>query len=459
MIYAGSISFLYGIKGIPILYNLYIRHQEITAPFKFVSEATITKFSVPVLERMIGSAWGPLAFSLIIAIIYFYFYIISKKASKMTFLLCGLLLAFLALVAETYFAAFCLILLIYPFAFGFIKKDWKGGKDLLFTSFLLLIIAAPIAFLQGGVLKGVFTVTLSYIPGLADIGGFLKVNETSWAVDYFEGQVIYYSQFLMEWVLLVVVLIPAFIFLFKRNFNLASFLGVFVVISFLIPIFISTDNFAYIAEKFHFFVRIGALWRFFYLVNLIGGLAAGLFLAHLYLSSKKIWLKRLALFIIIALMAQGLLFQLWYLSIAYPPFIWNTVAPHYAEPGSFEEKSYDWVRDNTTINDLFLIIGRYCNNSDNPVTNYKFILNTGRMAPTYIYNCGYPLNDSFKRIKEDCDASAVKDLQYRYLYVDQNWPEGLEEKCLANNNLELKFGGGEGNEFIRIYKNLALPES
>ena len=34
------------------------------------------------------------------------------------------------------------------------------------------------------------------------------------------------------------------------------------------------------------------------------------------------------------------------------------------------------------------------------------------------------------------------------------WPEGLEEKCLANDNLELKFKAQEGDEFIRIYEVL-----
>ena len=54
MIYAGSLSFLNLTKGIPILYNFYIRHQEIQAPFKFVSDVIDTEFSVPVLRNMIS---------------------------------------------------------------------------------------------------------------------------------------------------------------------------------------------------------------------------------------------------------------------------------------------------------------------------------------------------------------------------------------------------------------------
>ena len=455
MIYAGSFVFLNSIKGIPILYNLYIRHQEILAPFKFVNEVISSNFSVPLLINIVKFTWGSLAFPLIITVIYLYFHLIGQGKNKVVILLCGLLLATLALVAETYFSVLCFILFIYPFVFGFLKKDWQKAKDFLSISFWILLIAIPLAFVQGGFLRGVLDVVGSRVTGFIGVGGGLfNVNEVPWLLAYFEdaGSPIFRPEFFIEWTLLLTVLVPAFIFLLKRNFQFGSFLMIFVVVYFLLPIFFTTNNFAFIAEVFHFFVRLGEMWRFFYVVNLIGGLVAGLFLAHLYLSSKKIWLKRAVLSIIIVLMAQGLLFQLLHLSVGYPAFIWNAASQYYAKPGSFEKRAYDWVKENTAVNDFFLITEKDCNYSGSFTPNYRFIINTGRMAPIYVYHCSYPDNDSFKKIKNDCDPSAIKDLKYSYLYVNEKWIDGLEEKCLINNNLELKFEGGEGNKFARIYK-------
>lgn len=458
MIYAGSFVFLKGIKGIPILYNLYVRHQEIVAPFKFINESINSAFSVPVLKTMQVMVWGPWVFPLIIAVIYLYFHLISQKKSKTVFLLCGILFAVLGHFGEIYFAVLCLIFLIYPFIFGFMKKDWQKANNFLLTSFWILLIAAPLAFVQGGFLKSVLNITGSRIAGLIGIGGGLfNINEVTYLTEYFDdpGSPIFRPEFFTEWGLLLILLIPSFIFLLRRNFQLGSFLMVFAATSFSLPIFFTTNNFAFIAEMFGVFARLGEMWRFFFVVNLIGGLATGLFLAHLYLSSKKIWLKTASILIIITLMTQGLFFQLLYLSVGYPAFTLNAAAQHYAKTGSYEKKAYDWIKRNTTVGDYFLITEKSCDYTLSFTPNYRFILNTGRMAPIYSWHCSYPDNDSFKKIKKSCESSAIADLKYSYLYVNEEWIEGLEEKCLANNNLELKFETEEGNKFARIYKVLA----
>jgi len=46
----------------------------------------------------------------------------------------------------------------------------------------------------------------------------------------------------------------------------------------------------------------------------------------------------------------------------------------------------------------------------------------------------------------------METLNYKYLFVDKNWPSELEKNCLANNELELKFEEKNDNEFVRIYK-------
>lgn len=455
MIYAGGLVFLNGLKGIPVLYNLYLGHQEISAPFKFVTDSINFSFSGPVLNNVIRFTWGSLLFPLTIVVIYLYFHIIAnRQKSKMVILFCSLLFAVLALAAEVFFSVLWLVVLIYPFIFGLMKKDWVQAKNFWSVSFWILLIATPLAFIQGGFLRSVLDAVGSRLADFTGFGrGLFNVNKVVQFSEYYEseGLPIFRPEFYAELGLLLVLLIPAFIFLLKKNFPLGFFLAIFTLVSFSIAAFVPLGFFIYIADVFHYFVRMGEMWRFFFTLNLIGGLAAGLFLAHLYLTSKKIRLKRAALFVAAVLMLQGLLFQLVYLSIGYPP-AWNASAPYYARLGSFEQRAYNWIRENTTINDLFLITEKNCNYTSSFTPNYRFVINTGRMAPIYAYHCLFPENDLFKKIKENCDPSAVKDLRYSYLYVNKDWIYGLEEKCLANNNLELKFKAGEGDESVRIYK-------
>ena len=456
MIYAGSLIFLKGIAGMPILYNLYVLHQEMFAPFKFVGDAISSEFSIPALRNMLTVPWTPLAFPLIMVIIYLYFYLVDQKANKIIFPLGGLLLALLALVAETYFVVLSLILLIYPFAFGFLKKDWQKARSSLLVSFLILLVALPLAFLQGGVLTGVLAKLSSgeyYIaPGFnIDAGGLFKIHKTPWLLSY-NQQPIYDPKFLFEWGLLFILLIPGFIFLFKRHFQFGLFLAISLIAFFSVPFIITFNN----------PVSDGQLPRLFYPVNLLGGLVAGLLLGSWYLSVKKTWLKGGILFITIILMAQTLLFQLLFLSIGYPPGTWNGADKIYVKPDSFEGRVYQWVKTNTSIDDYFLIIKKDSEYAGSSVTpNHEFVLNTGRLAPIYAYTwpdyqAGNLLVSSdpnlFKEVRENCDSAVIKSLQYSYLYVNEKWMEGMEEKCLANNDLELKFEAGEGNKFVRIYK-------
>ena len=459
MLHAGTLVFLNAIKGIPTLYNLYILHLEVFTPFKFVSDAFTSGFFIPALQSMIGISWSVLAFPLIIAVIYLYFYLVDRKTNKIAFLLLGLLLALLALTAEVYFAVLSLILFIYPFAFGFIKRDWEKGRKFLFASFLILIVALPIAFLQGGVLTGVLAQLGSgeyNISCFAGNGGLFTIGKAPWLLLSYPWPTSHFRLFLVEWGLLFVLLIPTFILLFKRYFQLGLFLAFSLIVFFSIPFLITFNNPS----------RDAVLTRFFWPVNLLGGLAVGLFFGNLYLSVKKTILKKAVIFIIIILMTQSLLFQLFYLSVGYPPGVWNAAGKICARPDSSERKAYDWVKTNTTIKDYFLIVQKDSEYIPTATPNYKFILNTGRMAPIYAYdwlhykegnegNLPFPESNLFKEVKENCNPAAVKSLRYSYLYVDEKWQDGLEEKCLANNTLELKFEAGEGNKFVRIYKVLS----
>lgn len=96
-------------------------------------------------------------------------------------------------------------------------------------------------------------------------------------------------------------------------------------------------------------------------------------------------------------MTQGIIFQLIFLTIGYPPGKWNNASEFFVKKDSFGSSAYRWVKENR-------------------------------------------------------DQELVKYLNYKYFFVDNNWPTGLEEKCLKNNKLELKFKNTEEDKFIRIYE-------
>jgi len=458
MLYAGSLVFLRGIKGIPILYEKYVLGHEIFAPFRFVFEMVEALFSEPVVERVIHFPTNALSFVLIIGIIYLYLDS-SAKNDKKIIVLIGFLLALLALFAETFFVVFCVLLIIYPFVFGLIKKDWLSAKRFLVSSLLILIIALPIAFVQGGVLthylgRDGHGLILHQVYGYTDaelLGKGFEINKTPWILMTRLGKddklPIYSLKFLLQWGLLLFLVIIATIYFWKKHSKHILFLTLSFFVFFLIPFFII------------FPLALCSTERFFYPANLFGGLIVGLFLADIYFRKKKPIkrrLKNIIIFVITILVLQAAIFQLIFLTIGYPPAKWNNANEFFMGKDSFETGAYQWVKENTEISDYFLILKPNDDYGLGP--NLKFILNTGRIAPIYTYRSfkdepiDIPESYAFKQLKENCDKELIEYLNYKYLYVNENWLAGLEEKCLENNNLELKFEAEEGKRFTRIYK-------
>jgi len=460
MLCAGSLYFLKGIKGIFILYNKYILYQDIFAPFKFVLEMITPSFSRPPFVWMIIFPTNALSFVLIIGIIYLYFSS-QKENNKKIILLNSLLLATLALFSETFFAVFCFLIIIYPFVLGLIKKDWLRAKIFLTISLLMLVIAVPIAFIQGGVLthylgRDGHDLEVHQTYGYIDIElieqGF-EINKEPWVLIARLGEnnrlLIYGLEFLLQWGLLLILTLISVVYFWKKKSKYIIFLELSFFVFFLIPFFII------------FPLELGSMKRFFYPANLFGGIIIGLFLFDLYFKKRNLGhklFKKIILFIVVVLIAQWMVFQLIFLTIGYPPAKWNNADKLFVKKDSFEAESYQWVRENTKINDYFLIFKPHDYYIKEP--NLKFILNTGRIAPVYTYRTmeddpiDIPESHAFKELQKNCDKKLIKYLDYKYLYIDENWPEELKDKCLINNNLELKFETIEGDRFIRIYKIL-----
>jgi len=356
-------------------------------------------------------------------------------------------------------------LIIYPFIFGLVKKDWLYAGKFLFSSLLILIIVAPIALIQGGVLTYYLgrdgnNLKLHQAYGYTNTEllkrGF-EINKEPWILMTRLGEdnklPIFSLEFLLQWGLLLVLVITAVVYFWKKYSEHIIFLELSFFAFFLIPFFIV------------FPLELCSTERFFYAANLICGLLIGLFLADFYFKDKnngKKWLKKFIILLVIILALQGLIFQLIFLTIGYPPAEWNNTDEFFINDGSLETRAYQWVKENTKINDYFLILNPRADFELGP--NLKFIINTGRIAPVYSYGriadttkdelINVPESYIFKQLKEKCESNLLKDLNYKYLYVDENWPEGFEAKCLTNNHLELKFEVGKGANYIRIYRVL-----
>ncbi|MDP2947135.1 MAG: DUF2298 domain-containing protein [Nanoarchaeota archaeon] len=450
MLFAGSLVFLRGINGISVLYNKYFLHQQILAPFKFVFEMVDALFSGPAIKWMSNYPTNALSFVLIMGVISLYFTLVKQNNKKLIIIIVPLL-ATLALFSETFFAVLCVLLVVYPIAFGLIKKDWAGAKKFLFISLLIVIIATPIAFIQGGVLtyylgRDGYNLKLHQVYGYTDVEllkrGF-EINQEPWILMTRLGDnnrlPIYDLRFLLQWGLSLVLIIAAVIYFWKKQSEYIIFLELSFFAFFLIPFLII------------FPLELCSTERFFFSANLFGGLIIGLFLAE----QKRF--KKAIIFIVAMLMAQGIIFQLIFLTIGYPPGKWNNADEFFIKSSSFQ-----WVKKNTNIEDYFLILNPRVDFELGP--NLKFVVNTGRMAPIYSYGriadttkdklIDVPQSYIFKQLLEKCESKPLKDLKYKYLYVDENWPEGFEAKCLANNHLELKFETEEGIDFVRIYQVL-----
>ncbi|MEK7567332.1 MAG: hypothetical protein AAB513_00215 [Patescibacteria group bacterium] len=464
-VYAGTLVFFEGFKGIPVLYNKYILEQEIQAPFKFISDAIVGEYTTPVINSVITLHWGAMAFSLMMIVVYIYFRLLqTEKEDRRTliFFTGGFLFALLALVSESYFAVLSVIFFSFPFIFYFFERDTVKAKKVFVTSFFLLLIALPVAFSQGGLLSAALAQqlhlpstqnsdeTILYANNKDNVGPF-KFG-TPWLL--YDGKPLYNPQFLVEWILLLAVLGPALVFLFRSRFDLALFLTSLILLFFSIPLFIDSD----------FPILAGQLGRFFYPINLFGGLLVGLFLATLYLRMQKPLLKGVLLFFVFILMAQGLFTHSVWLAFGYPlGGAWNPNAKFFAEAGTLEANAYSWVKKNTTTHDIFLIIkDDYTECGASSAPNCLFILNTGRMAPIFTHRGTGDNTESetsspekailFSEASKSCTPNILRKLNYGYIYVDGEWRLGMEEKCVKNNNLELVFEGTEETKFIRIYK-------
>jgi len=460
-LFGSGLNFLNVFRGLPILYNKFILGENIEAPFKFVNHAIFGELINPATVWIQNHSTA-IGLPVILAVIYFYFQTIQRENRywlRLT-IITGLLFGYSALSIETFFSLIAAVLIIYPFWLLFFSDQKTIIKRTFIVSFLILSIGFLIAFYQGGVLaysKGVIGSGQNFILSLRGIETVIGTKP------FFSFSFSFLTLFfLREFGLPLLLLIPALIY-FKKDKRIFVFLGLATIISFIIPFIIVYANFP------------GVTWYFFLASIIFMSLISGLYLGSLILKAKSQKRKTLTVFlsiIVFMIILNGLIYQIVFmiypfgnLSRGHHPFLAKLPAA-----SELEKKTNSWIKEYTTIQDVFFLTRRENFFSDlkyplNPLffnSNSDFVATYGRFALTLppILESPAPTLQSlppkekllqFEKIKKECDNQAIKEFNVKYIYVVPQWPDGLEEKCLVKNDLELKFSQEMGEDFVRIY--------
>lgn len=433
----------------PLVFYQFLTNNIPDSPFAFIGAALKSDINHPVVS-MIYNRWAGLAFSLILLIIFLYFLAIKRKNWLVISLICGVLLGFLALSAETYFMVLSGAIFLYPFLIFCLHKIKKYKEYLteeLLKNFLIsvviLLIGGLVAIFQGGLItafirEGLFLKILSInISTITSINPDLTFNNLAKAI-------------MIEVGLVLLLFIPA-LFYFRKKKEI-FFIALIITIS-TVPLFLFSFKESLINSNMD---------KFFFLPITLIHLVAGMFLGFLIIKTSKI--KKIIFYSLFYLIiGGGIVFQ--FFEISYPA-PWKS-REFFAGPPSSNLIDYNiknWISKNTDINNHFMAIQdvnffpEY--NFEDSRLGFSFIeslffpayYNRFTPAPISIASLFYeipPLRaKNIQEMKEQCSGEALKNLNITYIYATPQWPLGLEEKCLTNNELSLVFKSGEN----KIYK-------
>lgn len=454
-----DLHFIYGFNFLAEIYKKFILHQNIEHPFRFLgnlwSAGPLTGSSI----ANIFHSWSTSMFSYSLVLVIIYVYIKNFNNKKWSYLydfLMIILLSAFALNFEIGFVSICFGMIVVPLVYYFKYKDKNDFKVLLKHSLLILTITTVLVLFQGGAITAIFKNIIQHKASYGmDLG--LSIFKNPFFFDRNAGEIIpfYGSKFILNFGLTYFLIIPAIIFLIRRHFKESIFLIIVSCFSFLVPFVVSFNWFW--QETLNYFFRFSSL---------IWTMLVGVFLV-LTLSRLKDrrFLKRIIYICLIIICLKGVLFLLTrplYKKIEYR-FDNSKFFITLRSSSEVESLAYKWVKKNSTIKDYFLVFADK-NDIDGQVSvveNFRFVMLTQRLAPVYTQSNNYfsealPPDEyytpRYKRLISDCNNNDVKALNYKYLFIDNNWPTELEEKCLENNKLELRFEDRGENEFIRIYE-------
>jgi hypothetical protein len=444
--FSGGLNIFYIFKGPIDLFKYYILGDHSLAAFKFVSLAALPELREPLMQTIL-LRWPAVAFTVILTIIYFYFKILKTKNSCQRIILSiltGLLLGFLALSAELYFI---IIFLTIATSTGlFFIFEWRKDKEIIkkqFLSVLIILFIGLIMFVYQG---GVFT-AIKTSGNIDKLGISFNILESIKLLrPEFSSFSVFIQTIFITFGFGLFFLIPAIIY-FRKNRKILFFIVPLIIIS-VLPVFLGR----FAIQDFR---------RAFYLTGAFMYLVSGMLILKLMLKASRI--KKIILYsFFFIIISGGLLFQVFYTAKA---FDLSNRDSFFTSLPAKELIDYDikrWIDEHTTIDDYFFVEIDDNLFSDLKKRQYYFAQNLsfityyGRFVPIIppggnVAHLNIPSRwlEAIREAKASCSSKSLKELNIKYIYFIPQWPEGLMEKCLENNRLDLVFQSGD-NKIYRL---------
>ncbi|MBU6142094.1 hypothetical protein KGO95_03195 [Patescibacteria group bacterium] len=436
--YGGGLLWLNFTAGISPLWQKFVLHQNVFAPWKFLWFMTYPRLNTSFIYAMNNHSIA-LGTPVMLLALYAYFRALEFRGWKsVKFLtLAGLLFGYLALSVETNFAVllagfFCVLAAVtavhvLQMRGKFSGIELPGGKKTLFIfTGIVSTVGLGIAFYQGGIFS-----TLGS-GGAHTFGLATKF----WEIGFNGGTTTILSwEFLKEFGFPFILFFPAV--LFYRKDKKILFLGLLAAIAFSVPFIV------------HYVSRPWEMNRFFAMATPLFAFIVGLYLGNKLEAPGRTRRSKVVLWSVGALVIlSGVMFQA--VSVLTPfGSIGKFDQPLLAmppAPSSADQPAYAWIEKNTTIKDRFFPF------------SVDFIRDTGRFTPGYFENGEintYP-NEiaAYDAIMNSCSARALEQLNIDYVYISSFTPNGnLSVDCLnqLKANLVYQGDGGEG-ETSKIYR-------
>ncbi|MDP3727679.1 MAG: hypothetical protein Q8R35_03535 [bacterium] len=438
MLLGAGLTWLRFTEGIEPLWQKFVLHQEVFAPWKFLATMSAPRINGSILARIFNhNAAVGFPVMIFVFILYFRALALTGRSWIPYTLTAAVAFGYLALNLETNFVILLAAMGIALLAAFIAGRDLLAGsaspRRIAAVTLIIAAIGVPLALYQGGIFSALLAGGghSSFTPATH----ILTLDFTAAPGSPLAPVRLFSRTMLEEFGLLLALFIPAFI-AYRRNARVL-FLALIAIAAFLVP-------FAILYET-----RPPDIKRLFGISTPLMYFVAGLYLdGVLERASSRKWLTRFVWLLVLLGISWSLYFLAVYITTPYG-YIGQLNRPLIdtpPEPAAIDARAYAWIRVNTTIRDRFFPF------------SHDFIRDTGRFTPGY-FNPGFHYPDevaAYDRFVASCDAGALAWLNVSHLYVSPIFPLGEHsESCLRRLHAIMVYREENNDDFRRIYR---LPQ-
>lgn len=434
MLYGSGLVWMKGFHGIAVFWQKLSGGSAGPAPWKFFADMAFPNFDSSIAATT--SHTVIMGMPIILLVLYLYNQAIDAErgAWLRPTLLAGVLYGYTAFVVETHFIVMFAAFIGMLFLEG-ARYLWSGRPAarrhqllrLAGVTGIVIVVALPLAFLQGGILTTVSD------PGATHRFELVK---HFWSQGITDKQVLPFRwAFFQDFGLPLILFFPALYFF--RNDRRVQLIALIAFGAFLVPLLI------------RYTPSPREMERFFGFATQLFAFLAGLFLsevaAALTLNRQRKMISLALLLPIFAIVGTALAAQAF--GIAYPlvrpggrHYMLAAVPP---EAPAIDQKAYVWIREHTTLQDWFFPYSQ------------DFIREVGRFTPgPYFPGVTRPsVITDYQEAVRSCRGESFAKLGVTYLYVSPRFPiTDFKIRCLPNLHATSLYQDGVGPEMRSVYR-------